>query len=100
MAGNRAYNIAGGETLEYKEMVSRVFEVINLPKRFVKIPLFAFKLALSILRKLPKYRHLSASMAIRMNRNLVFDCHEAARDFGFSPKGMGLTRNDLPRCGA
>jgi nucleoside-diphosphate-sugar epimerase len=93
---NRAYNIGGGETLEYRDMVARVFEALNLPKRLVKVPLFAFKLAVLILRNLPKYRHLSASMATRMNRDLVFDCEEAKRDFGFSPKRFLLTKVDLP----
>jgi nucleoside-diphosphate-sugar epimerase len=97
MAANRAYNIAGGETLEYKEMVSRVFEATNLPKRFVKVPLFAFKLAVLILRSLPRYRHLSVAMAMRMNRDLVFDCEGAVGDFGFYPREFLLTKNDLQR---
>ncbi len=96
IAVNRAYNIAGGETLEYKEMVSRVFEALNLPKRLIKVPLFAFRLAVLILRSWPRYLHLSASMAMRMNRDMDFDCEDAAHDFGFSPRPFLLTRIDLP----
>jgi hypothetical protein len=32
-----------------------------------------------------------------MNRDLVFDHAEAARDFGFKPRGFALTAKDLPR---
>ena len=96
ITANRAYNIAGGEILEYTEMVSRVFEALNLPKRFLRASLFAFKLAALILRSLPSYRHMSASMVMRMNRDLVFDCSDAARDFGFDPKKFLLTNSDLP----
>ncbi|MCA8457937.1 NAD-dependent epimerase/dehydratase family protein [Burkholderia multivorans] len=96
-AANRAYNLSGGETLAYREMVARVFAALGRPARLVIVPLWAFRLAVAMLRCLPRYRHWSAAMAERMNRDLVFDHAEAARDFGFKPRGFALTAKDLPR---
>jgi hypothetical protein len=42
------------------------------------VPLWAFRLAVTILRRLPRYRQWSAAMAERMNRDLVFDHTDAA----------------------
>ncbi len=96
-AANRAYNISGGETLPYREMVRRVFAALHLRPRLFAIPLAAFKSVLALLRLLPRYRHWSGSMAERMNRDLVFDHADAARDLGFSPRPFLLGQKDLPR---
>lgn len=96
-AANRAYNLSGGETLPYREMVGRVFAALGRTVRVVTVPLWAFRLAVAMLRRLPRYRHWSAAMAERMNRDLVFDHAEAARDFGFKPRGFALTAEDVPR---
>lgn len=96
-AANRAYNISGGETLTYREMVARVFKALGRPARLVTVPLWAFRVAVAMLRRLPRYRHWSAAMAERMNHNLVFDHADAARDLGFKPRGFALTAEDVPR---
>lgn len=96
-AANRAFNISGGETLTYREIVTRVFAALGRPARLVTVPLWVFRLAVAILRCLPRYRHWSAAMAERMNRDLVFDQSDAARDFGFKPRGFALAAEDVPR---
>jgi len=96
-AVNRAYNLSGAETLAYREVVARVFAALGRPVRLVTVPLWTFRLAVAMLRRLPRYRHWSAAMAERMNRDLVFDHAEAARDFGFKPRGFALTAEDVPR---
>ena len=95
-AANRAYNISGGETLSYREMVIRVFDALGRRPRLLTVPLWAFRLAVSMLRRLPRYRQWSAAMAERMNRDLVFDHADAARDLGFKPRAFVLTAEDLP----
>ena len=97
VSANRAYNISGGETLSYREMVSRVFSALGRRPRFVAIPLVIFRMAVACLRFFPQYRHWSASMAERMNRDLVFDHSDAIRDLGFSPRPFRLVPGDLPR---
>lgn len=96
-AANRAYNISGGEKLAYRDMVARVFAALGRPVRLVTVPLWTFRLAVAILRRLPRYRHWSAAMAERMNRDLVFDHAEAACDLGFKPRDFVLTAEDVPR---
>jgi nucleoside-diphosphate-sugar epimerase len=94
-AANRAYNLSGGETLPYREMVARVFVALGRPVRFVTVPLWAFRVAVSMLCCLPRYRHWSAAMAERMNSDMVFDHADAARDLGFKPRGFALTAKDV-----
>lgn len=96
-AANRAYNISGGETLTYREMVARVFAALGHRPRLLTVPLWSFRLAVSALRCLPRYRQWSAAMAERMNRDLVFDHTEAARDFGFKPRPFSISPGDIAR---
>jgi nucleoside-diphosphate-sugar epimerase len=97
VAAQRAYNLSGGETLAYREMVNRVFAALNLRPRLVTIPLLAFRSAVAALRIFPRYRHWSSAMAERMNQDLVFDHADATRDLGFMPRPFRLTGADLPR---
>lgn len=95
-AVNHTYNISGGETLPYCAMVTRVFEALGRRPRLLSVPLWAFRLAVALLRQVPRYRQWSAAMAERMGRDQVFDHAEAARDLGFKPRAFLLTAEDLP----
>lgn len=95
-AANRAYNISGGETLAYQDMVARIFTAVGRRPRLLMVPLWAFSLAVSVFRHWPRYRHWSVAMAARMNQDLVFDHAESARDLGFAPRTFVLAIEDLP----
>lgn len=92
---NKAYNISGGETLPYREMVVRVFAALGRPPRLLPVPLPAFRFAVFLLRSLPRYRHWSSAMAERMNRDLVFDHHDATLDLAFEPRAFVLSQEDV-----
>ena len=92
---NRCYNISGGDTIAYREMVCRIFSALGKKPRFVKFPLWLFRLAVSILRIFPRFRQWSAAMAQRMNKDMVFDHAEALRDLGFSPRKFNLNKEDF-----
>ncbi|HEY8035985.1 MAG TPA: NAD(P)-dependent oxidoreductase [Methylobacter sp.] len=92
---NRTYNISGGETLAYRDMIARVFSALGRRPRLLTVPLWAFRLAVSILRCLPRYRKWSAAMAERMNRDMVFDQVEVVRDLDFKPRAFMLSAEDL-----
>jgi len=94
---NRAYNISGGETLAYREMVARVFKTLRRTPRLLSVPLPAFRVAVTLLRLLPRYRNWSSAMAERMNNDLVFDHTEAEKDLGFAPRRFELPPTDLPQ---
>jgi nucleoside-diphosphate-sugar epimerase len=95
-AVNRAYALSGGETLSYRDMVERVFSALGERRRIVTVPLWIFRGAVAALRCLPRYRHWSAAMAERMNRDLVFDHIEAMQDLDFKPRAFVLSSADLP----
>jgi hypothetical protein len=95
VAANRTYTLSGGETLPYREMVGRVFAGVGKVPHLVTIPRWLFQLGVTALRLLPRYRHWTVEMAQRMNRDLVFDHADAARDLGFSPRPFRLSPEDL-----
>ena len=94
---NHSYNISGGETLSYREMVGRIFSALGKKQRFVTFPLWLFRLAVMCLRVLPRFSHWSAAMAGRMNSDLVYDHTDARRDLGVTPRPFDLTGDDLPQ---
>jgi len=96
VAVNCAYNISGGETLPYREMVARIFATMRRPPRLLSVSLSVFRVAVALLRLLPRYRQWSPAMAERMNSDLVFDHAEATRDFGFKPRPFVLNAEDIP----
>lgn len=88
---NKAYDLSGGETLSYRQMVARVFEALGRRPRFVQVPILAFRVVMRGLACLPRYRDFNAEMARRMNEDLVFDHAEATRDFGYQPRPFDPT---------
>jgi nucleoside-diphosphate-sugar epimerase len=82
---NKDYNISGGETLTYREMVARIFVWLGQKPRFVQVPMTGFAIAIAIARVFPKYHHISGSMVQRMSQDMVFDYNKAKSDFGYSP---------------
>lgn len=81
----KIYNLAGAETLTYREMVERIFLSLNQKVIIINIPEFLFKALLNILKLIPKYRYLSTGMVDRINQDLYFDIKEAKKDFDYSP---------------
>jgi nucleoside-diphosphate-sugar epimerase len=94
-AFNRAYDLSGGETLSYRQMVERIFEGLGKSPKFLPAPLLVFQALMKIASLLPRYRYLSGAMARRMNEDLYFDHAEASRDFGYSPRGFRPNADDL-----
>ena len=85
-ACNRAYNLSGGETLTYREMVERIFHALSRAPRIVSVPPGLLKAAVNIARVVPRFRKLSPELVTRMNTDMCFDHAEASRDLGFNPR--------------
>lgn len=94
-AANHVYNLSGGETLPYRDMVNRIFAALGRRPFLVPVPLSVFRIAVALLRCLPRYRQWSSSMAARMNKDMVFDHHEALRDLAFQPRAFVLSAKDV-----
>jgi uncharacterized protein YbjT (DUF2867 family) len=83
------YEISGGETLTYRDMVGRIFAWLERPPRLVTLPLPLVRAAGPLVRIMPGLESLP-TMATRMNEDLVFDHGAATRDFGFHPRAFSL----------
>jgi nucleoside-diphosphate-sugar epimerase len=96
-AAGRSYNISGGETLAYKQMVVRIFEALGKSPIFLTTPLWLFRIAGPFVRVVPKFHDWSPSMAERMNQDLVFDHSEAERDLHLHFRPFDLKIEDVTR---
>jgi nucleoside-diphosphate-sugar epimerase len=94
-AWSKDYNIAGAEILNYRSMVARIFEKLGKSPRFLPFPQMAFQLVFRVLKLVPGMGQYSASMAARMNQDMVFDNTPAERDFGYAP--MSFLSDDMWR---
>lgn len=93
---SRSYNISGGETLTYRDMVIRIFEALGKRPRLITTPLWLFNVEVTCIRLLPRFRDWSVAMAERMTQDLVFDHTAAERDLNLSPRPFQLEMADLP----
>lgn len=83
---NHAYNLSGGSSLTYQQMVEQIFHGLNKPVHLLKLPPLLLRLGVFILTVLPRFRHISMSMFERMNQDLIFDHQNAQQDFGYNPR--------------
>ncbi|WP_332846034.1 NAD-dependent epimerase/dehydratase family protein [Pseudomonas lactucae] len=90
------YTLSGGEVLPYHTMVKRIFQAMGRPQRILPVPAKTLSVGVSILRSLPRYRHLSSALVARMNQDLVFDHSDAGDRLGFAPRTFQLAHEDLP----
>ncbi|WP_420132219.1 NAD-dependent epimerase/dehydratase family protein [Rhodopseudomonas sp.] len=80
----KIYDLPGGETLSYRQMVGRIFDGLGLPRIIVPVPDWAWRLVLPLaVRVLPG---LSATMATRMTKDMTFDVTRAATEIGWQPR--------------
>ena len=91
----KTYEVSGGETLSYHEMVGRIFDALGKRRLIVPLPMSAFSAAISCARLLPAFNHLTPVMARRMNEDLVFNHTPAVQDFGFTPRPFRPKIEDL-----
>jgi len=82
---DKAYNLSGGETLTYQEMVSRISTYIGTTCKIIHIPLPLMRFALRWLSCLPGFQQLTPEAANRMNLDMCFDYSDAAADLNFKP---------------
>lgn len=84
LAAGRAYDLPGGETLTYKQMVQRIFLGLDRTPRILCAPAPLWRLGLRLAGA--RLAGATAAMGERMNQDLTFDGEPAARDFGWAPR--------------
>ena len=82
----RGYDLPGGETLPYAEMVRRVLACEQPPLRAWQWPMPLFRLMLATARAGGMARGFGDEAVRRMGDDLVFDAGPARRDFGYAPR--------------
>lgn len=90
-----AYDLVGGETLTYREMVERIFTALNKKPRFIRVPLPLFRLAMRCVTVIPAFSHVTPDMADRMNQPLCFNSDQAKADFNYQHRGFTPDQQDL-----
>ena len=85
-AAGRSYDLPGGETLAYREMVRRVLACLDPSPPLHEVPMPMFRAALAAAQARGVARELTATAVARMRDDLVFDPAPARRDFGYAPR--------------
>jgi nucleoside-diphosphate-sugar epimerase len=85
-AANQIYELPGGETLPYHEMIGRLFDALHRPRRMISIPPLVWRSAFPLTRSL--FPGSNVAMGTRMMKDMVFDCAPAQRDFGWNPRAF------------
>ncbi|HVR82085.1 MAG TPA: NAD-dependent epimerase/dehydratase family protein [Luteimonas sp.] len=81
-----AYALPGGETLAYRDMVTRVLDVLQPPPRLIEVPGPLFAAALLGARVLGRIDGIGDAAVARLRSDLVFDAAPAQRDLGYAPR--------------
>ncbi len=83
-AAGRTFELGGGETLPYREMIGRIFDVLERPRRFAPVPFLEFMAnAAGILLRRPE---VTGDMVRRMRQDLICDNRSAAADLAYRPR--------------
>ena len=83
---DKAYDLPGGETLSYRDLVRRLFEAQGRKPRILHVPPALWRLGLGLAS--PLLPGATAAMGDRMAENLTFDAGPAQRDFGWAPRAF------------
>lgn len=81
----RSYDLAGGETLSYREMTVRILGALQPPVRLIVLPGFLFQVIAKIARLFGMHDAGIAVLA-RMREHLVFDDSKAQAELGHEPR--------------
>ena len=82
----RAYDLSGGETLRFDEMVARTLACLPEHPRLLRLPSPWFRAAIGTARAFGIADAINPAMLARLDADLVFDAAAARRDFGYEPR--------------
>jgi nucleoside-diphosphate-sugar epimerase len=88
-AANKFYSLPGGETLTYREMVGRIFDGLQRPRRTIPVPAYLWRMAFAFVK--PLFPGANVAMGTRMMKDMVFDRSPAEQDFGWCPRRFDPT---------
>ncbi len=88
VAQGRSYDLPGGETLAYRDMVRRVLACLDPPLPLLELPMPLFRAAVAAAQARGVARELTPAAVARMREDLAFDAAPARRDFGYAPRAF------------
>lgn len=94
-AKGNIYNLTGGEVISYRTMVERIFTALKIRSRFVVLPTRMIKVLIRMMSVIPKYKDLTPEMAVRMNKDLMFDATAASQEFGYQARDFHPDKIDI-----
>jgi nucleoside-diphosphate-sugar epimerase len=95
----RAYDLPGGETLPYREMVGRVLAALDPPARLLEVPAPLFTAGVTAAHAVGRLRGFGPGALARLRDDLVFDAGPAQRDLGYAPRSFQPTADMFPSAG-
>jgi len=96
VAYNRNYNLTGGQTLTFREMVENIFLALNRKPRIIFIPRRLMFFLIKAAACTQTYRHINEEMVERVDYDMCFDSSDAQRDFGYLPRKFHYQDGILP----
>ncbi len=81
-----SYDLPGGETLAYREMVQRVLACMKSQPRLLELPMPLFRGMLAVAQLRGIARDFTPEALARMRQDLVFASEAARRDFAYAPR--------------
>lgn len=88
----RSYDLPGGETLSYLDLVRRLLAARAPSARILRLPTGLYRLLAATARRHRALAGLSDAVIARMAEDLVFDAQPAIRDFAYAPGALVLDR--------
>ena len=82
----KGYDLPGGETLAYREMVQRLLACMQPAPRLLEVPMPLFRGMLGAAQARGLAAGLTPAAVARMREDLVFDIEPARRDFDYAPR--------------
>jgi nucleoside-diphosphate-sugar epimerase len=81
---NKIYATPGKDTISYREMIGRIFDGLDKPRRVVAVPPLLWRAAFALAR--PFVANANVAMGNRMAKDMIFDATPAIQDFGWNPR--------------
>jgi nucleoside-diphosphate-sugar epimerase len=88
-------SVAGGETLSYTEMVTRIFNALAKPVRLLRLPEWLFVMLVKLIKLFRPGSGINAQMVMRQQLDLVFEDRQARDLLNYNPRPFEPTVDDF-----
>jgi len=85
-AFGKDYDLPGGETLPWREMVARTLAALRPPPRMIEVPAPLFAFAVRLARVVGRGDGFGEGALQRLRADLTCDAEPARRDLGYAPR--------------